>query len=220
MPIDSHFEYVASIDQSLKQHVYSSMDQLEGWCSKEKATVLMELIDANKPQIIVEIGVFGGKSLIPMAFALKQNGSGITYGIDPWTPVASVAGLDPVNGNWWAKVDHEGILQGLRLKIREFDLEKQVKLIRSTSADALPIHHIDMLHVDGNHSEDASFLDVTKWVPMVRKGGLIILDDITWGATEKFPGTTAKAVKWVDDRCTKLAEYKGDNVWGVWLKTW
>lgn len=211
----SHFEYVASeqfgSDESLKQRVYLSMDQLEGWCPKQKASILINLILMIKPKIVVEIGVFGGKSLVPMAYALKQNGFGKIYGIDPWTNAASVEGMDGVNKEYWGSVNHIAIMQGLILKIREFGLEKYVKLIRDTSAAASPIPDIDILHIDGNHSEETSYIDATKWVPLVRKGGLVIFDDTNWS-------TTKKAVEWVDLHCIKLAEFKGNNIWGIWVK--
>lgn len=210
----SHVEYVAnamSETEALKQHVYDCMDKLEGWCPKEKASVLIDLVTILRPRIIVEIGVFGGKSLIPMAFALKLNGMGKIYGIDPWTNSASIEGMDGPNKDYWASVDHDAILQGLMLKIKEFNLERQVQLLRFTSEDAPQIKSIDILHIDGNHSEKTSYFDATKWVPLVRKGGLIIFDDVSWGTTEK-------AVQWVEMHCIKLAEFKGDNVWGIWVK--
>lgn len=217
----SHFEYLAVGDQmagqpdsllKVKKSVFQAMDQLEGWCTKKKASILMDLINMIQPKIVVEIGVFGGKSLIPMGFAVRQNRMGKVYGIDPWLNIASAEGMDGANKKYWLEVNHGAILQGLKAKIREFGLENQIELIRSTSENAPPIDQIDILHIDGNHSEATSYLDVTKWVPLVRKGGIIILDDITWS-------TTKKAVTWVDEHCIKLAEFKEDAAWGIWVKS-
>lgn len=212
----SYMEYIVKMEQgtpnawATEQALYA-MDQLEGWCSKEKAVILMDLIFNNKPQTVVEIGVFGGKSLVPMAFALKQNGSGKVYGIDPWDSLRSAEGMEGVNKDYWGTLDHLAILNGLVAKIKQFDLSKQVVLIKSTSEGADPIANIDMLHIDGNHSEPTSFLDVKKWVPLVKQGGIIIFDDITWG-------TTGRAVKWLDECCIRLSEHKGDNEWAIWYK--
>ena len=75
---------------------------------------------------------------------------------------------------------------------------------------------IDILHIDGNHSEQASYLDVTKWVPLVRSGGWIFFDDMTWFENGVF--TTARAVEWLNANCYKLAECTDVCTWGVWIK--
>lgn len=213
----SHFEcvvpsYQVDVGSNAKHEAFNAMKQLEGWCSVDKACVLMDLILWTKPQTVVEIGVFGGKSLIPMAYALKANGQGIVYGIDPWSSAESCIGMEGVNQEWWGKINHDVILKGLLNKIKKFNLEEQIRLIRMTSMDAPILEEIDVLHIDGNHSEETSYQDVTKWVPHVKKGGIIIFDDITWY-------TTGKAVQWLDGCCVKILELGGDNVWGVWIKT-
>lgn len=216
MIVDVH--HVDQTDTAFKEQVFRAMDQLDGWCSKEKASVLMDLVIHTKPEIVVEIGVFGGKSLIPMAFALRRNGSGMAYGIDPYQKDFSQVGQDGQNLHWWSTVDHKKVLNKLLAKITQFGLKDYVHLEIASSQDAPEIPNIDILHIDGNHSEESSLADVQKWVPLVREGGLIILDDLTWGATNDRAATTHKATEWVDQRCHKLAEYHGDNVWAVWVK--
>lgn len=214
----THYEYVISEINQLKQiedvkhHAFLAMDLLEGWCTKYKASVLIDLIYLTKAKTIVEIGVWGGKSVIPMAYALKQRGEGKIYGIDPWSTIPSVEGMDGANKEWWGAVNHDDILQGLVNRIALFELKNQIKLIRSTSENALPIPDIDLLHIDGNHSEKSSYFDVCKWGPLVKPGGLIVFDDIDWT-------TTGQAVQWLDENCTKVAEYKDLNIWGVWIKS-
>jgi predicted O-methyltransferase YrrM len=213
----SHYEYYidskqTDVNSDVKQRAFAAMSLLEGWCSTQKAGILIDFILNTKPNTIVEIGVFGGKSLVPMAYALQQNQKGKIYGIDPWESAQSVVGMDGINKDYWSHVDHEAILQGLVQRIRQFNLEPYIQLIRMTSEAAPAISSIDVLHVDGNHADQTSYLDVTKWVPLVNKGGLVIFDDMTWG-------TNRRAVEWLDAHCTKLAEYHGDNVWGIWVKS-
>lgn len=195
----------------LKAKTYIAMNRLDGWCSREKASILIDTILDIKPEVIVEIGVFGGKSLIPMAFALSHNGKGKIYGVDPWTATASAIGMDGVNYEWWSSIDHDAILKKLEMRIFEFNLQSQIELIRATSEDCRPIENIEILHIDGNHSEKTSLYDVLKWVPLVKRGGLIIFDDIDWA-------TTRDATCWLNNNCIKLIEYKADNVWGIWVK--
>ena len=212
----SHFEYVVGqdhYDRTLKtrQKALLAMAQLEGWCSEFKAAVLIDFVLMLKPKKIVEIGVFGGKSLVPMAFALKALGSGVIVGVDPWDNKESAQGMEGVNKDWWSGIDHQAILNGLNKKIKEFNLQSHIELVRATSKNAPAITDIGILHIDGNHSEETSLIDVLKWVPLVSKGGLIIFDDLNWN-------TTSKAVEWLNANCVKLTEFKGDNVWGIWVK--
>ncbi len=200
-----------AVNQYAKSQVFSYMDKLEGWCSTSKASVLMDLVFMLKPETVVEIGVWGGKSLVPMAYALKVNEKGKAYGIDPWSNFESSEGMDGVNFNWWMSVDHELIMRGLQKRVLEFSLQDQIQLIQASSELAQPIPNIDILHIDGNHSEKASYTDVTKWVPLVKKGGVVIFDDMTWG-------TNGKAVEWLDENCIKFAQFAEDSDWGIWVK--
>ncbi len=224
MDFPTHLEEIAPMpsDQQLqialvKQQVFEYMTELHGWCSPEKAGFLIDLIAKIKPQVIVEIGVWGGKSLIPMARALKENKQGIIFGIDPWASDESVQWImEEANRNFWNNANHEWVYQHLIQKIAKFDLQNQVQLIRSTSEGAAPIQGIDILHVDGNHSDPTSYLDVTKWVPLMNSGGWIIFDDMRWFENGMY--TTARAGEWLDANCYKLAEFTDVCTWGVWIK--
>lgn len=188
-----------------------------GWCSYQKASVMIDIILAAKPKTIVEIGVWAGKSLIPMAYILKQNGKGKIYGIDPWDPDASIQGLMHESAReFWRIADHDFILERLCGQIKEFGLENYVELIRATSIDAPPIQDIDLLHIDGNHSDETSYIDVTKWVPLVRPGGWIVFDDINW--QENGIRTNSRAVQYLNEHCHKFAEINDLCLWGIWYK--
>lgn len=210
-PLSGYELLVEKDNSNAKEKALNSLKELHGWCTPHKATLLMDIIYMMKPQTVVEIGVFGGASLVPMAFALKDLGGGKVYGIDPWDRDASLQGMTGVNQEWWGSLNHEAIYQSLVAKINEYDLSRQIELIRTTSAAAPEIYGIDVIHIDGNHSDEASFIDVTKWVPFVRKGGLIIFDDMTWG-------TNGRAVQWLDTHCQKFAEFHETSVWGIWVK--
>lgn len=215
----SHMEYVVSAEEIawLKPQAFAFMQQLQGWCSDTKASILMDIVLKTKPNIIVEIGVYGGKSLVPMACALSTNKKGIIYGIDPWDNLASLQGVEnESNIGYWSTVPLQEIMEGLIFKIRQFNLEQQIKLIRGTSLEVEPIHDIDILHIDGNHSDVTSYIDVTKWGPLVRSGGWIIFDDMTWYENGKY--TNARAVEWLNTHCKKFAEFNDNCVWGIWVK--
>lgn len=210
----SHYEVIERPFPALNRAQLKGLKclrELEGWCSEHKALFLVDLVFMMHPKVVVEIGVWGGKSLIPMAYMLKEMGQGKVYGIDPWQSFESAKGMEGVNKDFWSKADHEGIYQGLVKKIHQYGLDNTITLVRSTSVQAAPIEEIDIIHIDGNHGDEASYLDVTTWVPRVRRGGMIIFDDVTWG-------TTDRAVNWLNEHCIRVGEYFSDSVWGVWVK--
>ncbi len=223
------FQEVAQIASHLEQNVDPSfiakakvqaiecMRQCDGWCSESKGAILVDIILRSRPHIILEIGVWGGKSLVPMASALKSLGQGVAYGIDPWDNMASIEETtEPANINFWAQVDHKGVKRTLEHRIDAFGLSPYIRLIETTSEHAEPIQNIDILHIDGNHSDKTSYFDTMKWVPLVRSGGWIIFDDMTWHESGKF--TTARAVEWLNSNCIKVAEFTDSCQWGLWIK--
>ncbi len=219
-PFDSHYEYIRDERPSVigvKTQALQFMDQIyDGWCTRQKASVLIDILLACKPKTVVEIGVWGGKSLIPMATALRHFGGKI-YGIDPWSNSASIQGvMHEGSKHFWATVDHEQVMFRLVHYIDSFGLQDPVELIRSTSKDAPLIENVDVLHIDGNHSDETSYLDVTKWVPLVRKGGWIVFDDMNW--SEGGVTTTSRAVQYLNEHCHKLAEINDICLWGIWYK--
>ena len=50
---------------------------------------------------------------------------------------------------------------------------------------------IDVLHQDGNHSEESSSREVELWLSKMKPGGIWIMDDIDWKVGDKVG--TAKA---------------------------
>lgn len=163
---------------------------MEGWCTPEKASILAELILARQPRLLVEIGVFGGKSLIPMALCLREIGEGISIGIDPWELDAAIEGDNgPEHNEWWSKnVDLERIHVGFVKKVLELELTKQCRWLRARSERAVCLfddESIDFLHLDGNHSELASCRDVALWEPKMKENSVWVLDDSNWQTQSK-----------------------------------
>jgi predicted O-methyltransferase YrrM len=218
----SHFQQLVNMDQrdsvlSIKNEAFGYMDQLTGWCTKAKASVLIDIILKMKPETVVEIGVWGGKSLIPMACAMRANGKGQIHGIDPWDSQASIQGSEnEVNKAWWGSINHDNILRGLIVKMYEFGLEDYCVLTKASSQEATPVFEIEVLHIDGNHANEMSLGDVKKWVPLMKHGGWIILDDISWYENGVYQ--SAAAVDWLNKNCIKLAEFSDDSIWGIWIR--
>ena len=175
---------------ALKQRVCENLPTLAGWCSPEKAEHLIDLILEVKPKVCVEIGVFGGSSIFPVASALNFLEEGIVIAIDPWDIQECIMYLDPITDvahlNWWEEVDLDDIFIQYVNMLKKYSLFDHCVTMRTTSEKAAAhIDTIDILHIDGNHSEPASTLDVSLYLPKVRSGGYIWMDDhIGWPQTQ------------------------------------
>ena len=81
----------------------SLVKSLPGWCTPEKAQRLFDLVIESNSQITCELGVFGGRSFIPLALAHKQKGTGFALGIDAWKKEASLEGTNSLENNeYWS----------------------------------------------------------------------------------------------------------------------
>ena len=149
------------------------------WCKPIKAHALAASVIALRPDIVVEIGIFRGGSFVPMAMALKEVGKGIAVGIDPWSAQASIEGQIPVNAAWWGNLDYNVIYKDFMAQINQIGLSDAVRIERKKSDDARVPDRIDLLHIDGNHSDQA-IRDVERFGTSVRVGGLCFMDDIHW----------------------------------------
>ncbi len=176
--------------EDFKNRVTNAMMMLHGWCTPEKAHTLCAEIELLKPKIIVEIGVYAGKSLIPMAMACEEFQSGFVLGIDPWSAAASVEGYDTANANWWGMQDHEKLYRDFMSDIARLKLENRVIVQRVKSDEACVPDDIGLLHIDGQHSEQA-IRDVKRFAPKIVMGGLCVMDDIDWSINGATPVATA-----------------------------
>ena len=168
--------------EELKQRVCKELPNIEGWCSKEKALSFIDLVLQTKPTICVEIGIFGGASVFPVASALQYLGTGVIIGIDPWDKIECLKYFDPFEDrehlNWWGKINLNHIYASYLNMISKHSLEDYCFTMQVSSEKAVSeIKTIDILHIDGNHSEASSMQDVLLYLPKVRLGGYIWMND-------------------------------------------
>ena len=177
-----------------------------GWCTPKKAVAMATLIHDIRPRQVVEIGVFGGRSLLPQALALKYVGSGVIYGIEPWcNDIAVEIATTAENDEWWGKVDFKGAKKACLLAIIQNNVLDIVRILECRSADAMPVTGTqnDIIHVDGNHSSTQALADVKMALGATRVGGYIWLDDIGWT-------TVAPALSFLEEHCDVVGKYFED----------
>lgn len=173
---------------TLKDKIQTTCIALDGWTSPDRLHLMADLILKEKPSIVVELGVFGGRSFIAQALALKENGSGVIFGIDPWRKAAAIEGENRANQDWWGTLDYEAVHKMAMNAVWDNDLAAHAVVIRSESqhaSAAFSNNSIDILNIDANHSEIASCRDATLYLPKVKSGGHIFFDDCDWATTHK-----------------------------------
>ncbi len=175
--------------------------RLEGWTESKRGIEMAELILQEKPEVVVQIGVFGGRSLIAQAMALRHNGHGKIYAIDPWRKEAALEAESGENKVWWSKLDLHQIHRGAMEAIWNYDLDEWAVIIRARSEHAFKLFAggIDILEIDGNHSEPASCRDVHLYSPMLNPGAYVHFDDADWPTTQKALRTLEKTCDLIKD---------------------
>jgi hypothetical protein len=151
-----------------------------GWCSVRKAHTMAALVTALRPQTVVEIGVYAGRSFLPMVLALHEIGAGMAYGIDPYDAKVSAEGETEENAAWWGSFDHR-IIESMFLSVMDAlpEMAPRWVHVRQKSDDFTPPKEIGVLHIDGSHT-DAAIRDVGRYAGQVVRGGFVVLDDLLW----------------------------------------
>jgi len=165
-----------------KENTVAQMRLIPGWCSEEKAFFMMDVIKNHACKKCVEIGVFSGRSLFVIAKGLLHNEKGVVFGIDAWDPRESVKGFEVTSPNykWWRTVDYAWAYKNAIHLIADNALQGCCKIIKSSSQKAVKLfadESIDFIHIDGNHNEEIPFQDVLTYLPKVKDGGFILIND-------------------------------------------
>jgi glycosyltransferase involved in cell wall biosynthesis len=203
------FEAEPQTFDDLKTEVCRMLPRLKGWCDIKKACAMMDLVLKVQPEVCVEIGVFAGASALPTAAALRFLGHGVLFAIDPWDNQESARNLlDKEVKKWWSDVDMERIYRSYVRLLHVLGLEEYSVTLKETSASAASkISNIDILHIDGNHSEACSFFDASTYLPKVKHGGYIWFDDPDWVDGPDKIYTTKKAVDYLQSSCAFVEAY-------------
>jgi predicted O-methyltransferase YrrM len=181
------FPLPADVEAAIERIQAETPPRPGGGCPPRKQRILAHLIVARHLKRAVEIGVFAGGSLFPQAVAMRHTGGQIT-GIDPWSEAEAEQkdNLDrilPALGEGWARrVDWDGLYREVGERIERYGLSRHCVLMRMPSRRASSAMEgpLDLLHVDGNHDYVRCADDLARWLPKVRSGGLLVLDDTAW----------------------------------------
>lgn len=164
---------------SLFKQLEAIIPPLPGWATVEKAQTLAMLVVALRPEISCEVGLFGGRSFFGLALAHKTIGHGMAYGIDPWDIRAATEGYTGGNKEYWSDMKMDAIQSDFMATLKRLELESVTKILKQKSDDVTPPKNLGLVHLDGQHTEQA-IRDVNRFAPNVKRGGLVVMDDLSW----------------------------------------
>lgn len=114
--------------------------------------------------IALEIGVYKAASMIFLAKACLKKGITRVYGVD----------LFGGPGSWQKAYD---TFEAASQRLRKYDLDRNVVLLRSHSQEYPWDKTIDVFHLDADHEYGAVTADIRKYVPFLAERGIAIFDD-------------------------------------------
>ena len=128
-----------------------------------------DLVARLRPRVFVELGTDRGESYFAICQASAENKTGTTcFAVDTWR--------GDLHAGQYDETTFALVAAHNRAYYKNFS-----KLMRCTFDAALenfPLEGIDLLHLDGLHSEEAVRRDLGNWLPKLRAGGLLLLHDI------------------------------------------
>lgn len=164
-----------------------------GGSAFDKISVMAGLAERLGLRTYVEIGVYRGRSFFPIAASFSQK-NGFSYGIDPYTRAdAEERDLpDSVASTvkqFFEETDYDALYREVLDRQVKFGLLGCTELIRQASLGAintLRARNIspEMVHIDGNHDTLYVMQDVQSYIPILKPGGLLVLDDIDWDSVK------------------------------------
>jgi predicted O-methyltransferase YrrM len=126
----------------------------------DEAAYLYRLTRTERPRLVAELGRFRGGSTLVLAAAV--GGDGVVHSYD----IATRQGRDG------AELDRQ-----LSAALERYGLADRVVLHVEDSRRATPPEPLDLLFIDGDHSEEGVRSDFERWSPHVRPGGHVLFHD-------------------------------------------
>jgi len=163
--------------------------KVSGWFGPEQKKLYKKLVGDISNGVIVEIGVYGGASLLTIADVCKRNNN-LIFAIDPWE-LATLA-----NGKALSSEELEDrtarlipVRENLETIVEDLDYD-HIHLIQDFSIAASARYFdgisIDLIMLDADHSYEAVKADLAAWWPLLKEGGKFLGHDYqSWASVKK-----------------------------------
>jgi cephalosporin hydroxylase len=176
-------------DPFAEKSAFRGRVDFQGWTSDH--SYLARAIDEVRPQIVVEVGVWKGGSVITMGKKIQELGlNSAIIAVDTWLGSWD-HWTQPI---WFESLRFESgystLYKTFAANILESDLRDIVLPLPLDSLNAAMVLKSkditpEVVHIDGGHDFDAVLNDLKTWWPRLTLGGALIGDDyyvdgITW----------------------------------------
>jgi caffeoyl-CoA O-methyltransferase len=159
----AHTTPLPEVFGKLREATYAEMNAPQMQVGLLEGRFLALLVAISGAKTILEFGTFTGFSALAMATALPENGKVITLDIDP---VAT-----KMAKKFWAESPH-----GKKIDSRLGPAIDALDQVEET---------IDLVFIDADKAGYAGYWD--KVMPKVRKGGLLVVDNVLWSGAVLDP---------------------------------
>ena len=138
---------------------------------------LLRFLDSRKEESldILEVGVAQCATGLKI---LKQYPNFTYTGIDKWEFDKTLKYENNKLRNWNSQEKWDSIYNTVLETTREFG--DRCQIIRECSREFLPTYDnkFDVIHIDGDHSEEGAYQDIIMCKNLLKEGGVIWMDDI------------------------------------------
>ena len=159
------------------------------YCLDYTRTFIKKHLETVYSGIFVEIGVYGGSTLLDIYDICKKNNTKI-FGIDPWNKI------NIFNGQTFEETDknirdqeinrYKLVKENLLNIIYKNNLDINILNENSWNVyDNFEDNSISCIHIDGDHSYIGVKKDLHLYWNKIKHGGMIINDDYHWGGCKK-----------------------------------
>jgi len=137
---------------------------------------LLQKLISPKQITIIEVGCFEGRSTVWFAEFLKNNSDSELLCIDTWEGGEEIARLN-------LKFDMNVIKENFSNNINQHPCKDQITVFEGSSelhlSNLLSAYYqtVDFIYLDGSHTQRDTLVDLTLSLLLIKKGGIIIVDD-------------------------------------------
>lgn len=128
-----------------------------------------DAVAALRPRTLVELGTDRGESYFCFCQAVVENNTGThCFAVDNWRGDLHVGGYDEATYHQVARHNEENYSDFSTLVRSDFD----------EALGRFEENSIDLLHLDGLHTEAAVRQDLARWLPKLRPSGILLVHDV------------------------------------------
>lgn len=188
------------LTQEKYANLFLQFNAIPGMSDNQKLKSLVSLFSRVPSGDVVEIGSYWGRSAYALAFLAQQYHTGSMISVDPWD-VASISsqgeGTELVDKTAML-IDWDAVHRGFIVAVSGLN---NINYIRQPAEEAIHVYEavskegqlttdelgsvsvsgeIALLHIDGNHKYEQVKKDILLWLPYVKTGGWVLVDDYEW----------------------------------------